>query len=62
MDYLDAYRTELQNKLIEKGWQRWDGEMWVRQDDKSQSFNWKYLIVHMFLGKTPRKRSKRKKS
>lgn len=55
MDYLNAYRYELQSKLKEKGWSRCDGEMWWRNDDHSQSFNWEYLIVHMFLGKTSRR-------
>lgn len=60
MDFFDAYKTELQDKLIEKGWQRWDGDMWCRMNDKSRSFNWKYLVIHMFLGKTPRRKLKKK--
>jgi len=55
-DYLDQYRTELQSKLIKKGWHRYDGEMWMRNDDHSNAYNWKYLIVQMFLGKTPKKK------
>lgn len=60
MDYLNAYKFELQTKLLEKGWSRYEGEKWWRNDDHSQSFDWRYLVIHMFLGKTPKKRSKRK--
>jgi hypothetical protein len=63
MDYLSAYQTECQEWLVKHGWSRYDGDMWMRNDDTSQSFNWMYLVVHRFIGKMPcRKLPNKRKS